>query len=346
MQQLQLCFEKLPLDLHYGYHKYIIAFSGGKDSLACLLHLLSVGVEPSQIELWHHCVDGFTAPGVDEERPLMDWSCTVAYVKAVGKAFGVPVYLSWKQGGFEKEMLRQDQDTAPVFFETPDGLMKAGGNSGKLGTRMKFPQTSADLNVRWCSAYLKIAVCEMAFRNQKRFENINTLFISGERAQESAARAKYLPIEIHRADPRKTRKGKGKVDRHVDHWRPVLHWTEQEVWDIIKRFRVNPHPAYRLGWSRLSCMTCIFGSKRMFASAHAIAPHRTVKLDNYENLFGVNIKRTGGSVLEQIEGVEPFKMNAVDVNAALSTEWHEPIILPAGQWKLPAGAFGENAGPS
>jgi hypothetical protein len=27
-----------------------------------------------------------------------------------------------------------------------------------LGTRLKFPQVSADLNVRWCSAYLKIDV--------------------------------------------------------------------------------------------------------------------------------------------------------------------------------------------
>lgn len=345
--QLTLCFDQLPLELQ-AYDKYIVAFSGGKDSIACLLHLLTLGVDPSKIELWHHCVDGYTypVPGIDEERPLMDWVCTVGYVKAVGKALGIPVYLSWRQGGFEREMLRENQDTAPCFFETPNGLMKAGGNSGKLGTRRKFPQTSADLKTRWCSSSLKIDVCAIALRNQSRLEGIKTLFISGERAEESAARAKYLPVEIHRSDPRRARKGKGKVDRYIDHWRPVLSWSEKQVWDIIKRFRINPHPAYRLGWSRLSCMTCIFGSKRMFASAFKLAPSRVQKLDRYEREFGVNIKRTGGSILEQIEGVEPFEMFALDIDAAMSSDWKEPIILPQGKWKLPAGAFGENAGPS
>ena len=37
-----------------SYDHYIIAFSGGKDSLACLLHLLELGVDRSKVELWHH----------------------------------------------------------------------------------------------------------------------------------------------------------------------------------------------------------------------------------------------------------------------------------------------------
>ncbi len=38
------------------YHKIIIFMSAGKDSLACLLHLIDLGVDLSKVELWHHLV--------------------------------------------------------------------------------------------------------------------------------------------------------------------------------------------------------------------------------------------------------------------------------------------------
>lgn len=40
------------------YDCILVSFSGGKDSLACVVHLLELGVDPSKIELWHQCVDG------------------------------------------------------------------------------------------------------------------------------------------------------------------------------------------------------------------------------------------------------------------------------------------------
>jgi len=42
----------------YGYDKILVAFSGGKDSIACVLHLLDLGIPRSSIELHHHLVDG------------------------------------------------------------------------------------------------------------------------------------------------------------------------------------------------------------------------------------------------------------------------------------------------
>lgn len=212
------------------YSKIVVAFSGGKDSLACLLHLIDMGVKKSLIELWHHDVDG-------RGRTFMDWQCTPAYVRAIARAFEIPVYFSWKEGGFEREMNRHNQPTAPTWFETPVGLGTAGGN-GKPNTRLKFPQVSADLSVRWCSAYLKISIADIALRHQERFNNTRTLFITGERATESAARSQYKTFDPHRADLRD-----GRSRRHIDHWRPVHAWDEAQVWELIKKYRVNPHPA-------------------------------------------------------------------------------------------------------
>lgn len=325
------------------YDKILIAFSGGKDSLACLLHVLELGVSSTKIELWHHCIDGHDAPDVGEKRrPLMDWACTPEYCRAIAKHFEIPFFLSWRSGGFEKEMLRDNEPTAKVWFETPSGLSGSGGNSNKLGKRHRFPMPIADLKRRWCSSVLKISVMESAIRNQERFEGIKTLVITGERAEESTARSKYLESEIHRSDARGVRKR-----RHVDHWRPVLRWKESKVWEIIERWQINPHPAYRLGWGRVSCMACIFGSNQMWASIGAIAPATLQNLTNYEVRFDSTIKIPVRSVKKTVtdlaQSAEAYpNMQQKDIDAALSYSWNEPVQLE--NWKLPPGAYGDSAG--
>jgi len=325
-----------------NYDNYIFAFSGGKDSIASFLHLIEMGVPISKIELWHHRIDGA------EGSTLMDWPVTEDYCRKFAKAFNVPIYFSWKQGGFEREMLRENDLTAPTAFQYPgdDNIIECGlvgGQSGKLSTRMKFPQVSPDLKVRWCSAYLKIDVCSKAINNQDRFNNKRTLVISGERAEESPARAKYNDFETDRTDNRN-----GKNKRHVDRYRPVHTWKESQVWEIIKRHRVNPHPAYVLGWGRLSCMFCIFGSANQFASANFIAPQAMAKLIRYEKQFGVSIKRNM-YLPELISLGKPYRAITermfIDnfIKMALSGNYTEKIIV--NNWQLPAGAYGESTGP-
>jgi len=315
-----------------SYDKVVVSFSGGKDSIACLLHLLDQGV--TNIELWHNSVDG-------DGQNLFDWRCTHAYVKAFAAAFGLPLYFSYKVGGFEREMLRNAAPTAPIYFETPDGSSQVGGTSTSLGTRLKFPQLSADLSVRWCSAYLKIDVAAAALRNQDRFLGKRTLFVTGERAQESPARAKYQTFEPHRTD---NRDGSRRA-RHVDHWRPVHAWSEEDVWAIIERYRVQYHPAYALGFGRLSCAKCIFASPDQWASLWLIDRPGVQKLIDYERQFGITLRR--GETLEQtIARGTPYPMLAADIAAAMSDSWDQPILMEPGTWRLPAGAFGEAAGPT
>lgn len=315
-----------------SYDRILVMFSGGKDSLWCLLYLVFVlGVPLEKIELWHHDVDGA------EGSTLMDWPCTKGYCRAVAKAFKLPLAFSWLVGGFEREMLRQDTATAPTAFELPSGEVRFTGGAGKPNTRRKFPQTSADLSVRWCSARLKIDVAAAAIRNQDRFLGKRTLVVTGERGEESPARARYAPFEPHRADLRN-----GREPRHVDHWRPALHVTEREVWALIEERRVNPHPAYRLGWGRVSCAACIFGNPAQWASLRKVNPGQFARVAAHERDFGVTIHRKL-TVVEQADKGEPHRMAAKDIQAALSTTFDEPVFLET--WALPCGAFSDSCGP-
>lgn len=321
-----------------SYNTIIVGFSGGKDSTACVLHLLAAGVPVSKIELWHHLVDG------REGSALMDWPVTESYCKQFADHFGIPIFFSWKVGGFEREMLKENARTAPTKFEmrTDDGGVEigvVGGIRGKIATRRKFPQVSGDLRTRWCTPYLKIDPCSTAIVNQERFNGCRTLMITGERMEESPMRARYKAFEPDRADNRE-----GKKKRYVDRWRPVHRWDEARVWEIMKSFQVNPHPAYRLGWARLSCWACVFMSADQFASLNAISPGTVQALIGYEKEFGVTMKRRE-SLPELLARGEPYPAvnNPGMVRMALTREYAGKITEE--RWELPAGAFGENAGP-
>jgi len=322
-----------------SYDRIILAFSGGKDSVACFLDLLESGADLSRIEIWHHRVDGW-------DGDLMDWPCTNAYCQAFARHFQIPLYFTWKVGGFEGEMLRENSRTQPICFEAPqpDGsvlVKRTGGEGGKESTRLAFPQVAADLSVRWCSAYLKIDNARTALRNQERFNHSRTLFLSGERAEESPGRAGYATFEPDDADARNS----PRLSRHIDRYRPVHRWSEAQVWGIMERWGINPHPAYRLGWSRCSCAGCIFNGADEFATLRQLARSQFNRLSGYEDRFGRTIKRSI-SLKALADSGKPFPYKLADALAATSETFDEPIQLAAYQWQLPAGAFAKGGGPT
>jgi 3'-phosphoadenosine 5'-phosphosulfate sulfotransferase (PAPS reductase)/FAD synthetase len=315
------------------YDRFIIFFSGGKDSLALLLHLLESGVPKEKIELHHHAVDG------REGSTLMDWPVTESYCEAIAKAFDIPLTFSWKVGGFEQEMLRNGAPTAPASVPSPNGGYMLVGGDGPCNTRRKFPQVSADLAVRFCSSYLKIMPGAAYLNNHPKFTTGKTLVLTGERAEESKARANYKQFEKHRCD---LRQGK-RYQRHIDVWRAVHSWTEKEVWQIIERHRVVAHACYWLGWSRASCRACIFGSKNQWASVRVIAPEQFRAIADYEREFGVTIHRKE-SVIQLADRGRPYEMDPYWVEIANSREFTIPVFMET--WALPPGAFGEACGPT
>ena len=268
---------------------------------------------------------------------------TPDYCRKLGEAFGVPVFFQWKIGGFEREMLREDSLTAPICYELPDGtVQQVGGTRGKPSTRRKFPQPSPDLRTRWCSAYLKIDVCATALRHDTRFQNTRTLVLSGERGEESKQRAGYAILEPDKADLRN-----GRTPRYIDRFRPVRDWKEQQIWDILEKYRVRPHPCYFMGFGRCSCKFCVFGNCHQFASAACVSHAQADNLIRFEKDFGYTMKRDTDLATLIKKGV-PYETITKELTLlATSYEYASSVLVSNNEtWQLPSGAFRKCGGPT
>lgn len=381
----------LPLE---EYDLIVVLISGGKDSVACYLKLIELGVPKEKIEFWHHDIDG----GHPTRR--MDWKCTQNYVKALADAEGVKLRVSYRVNGFFGELYRIgasepiewiDPDTGEIrqcklssnYLKCRELKEQATEEMEELlkqyGYRMKFPAKTGDLSRRWCSAYLKICVADTVVSNLDRLGELEELggkrhkfpakggthsgrwcsgnlkaavqdsvtanleetkhdkkilIVSGERrGGESAGRSKYNEMEIHRTN------ATAKAHRVVHQWRCCIDYSEKDVWELLKRHHINPHPCYRIGWNRCSCMMCIFSTPRLFAGVKELFPDAYASLRHDEEVLGFTLDNKKN--LDEFIGDTPSCVCWNDkkaIHSILTGEFGTEDIYTEN-WNYPVGAF-------
>lgn len=380
----------LPLE---EYDLIVVLISGGKDSVACYLKLIELGVPKEKIEFWHHDIDG----GHPTRR--MDWKCTQNYVKALADAEGVKLRVSYRVNGFFGELYRIgasepiewiDPDTGEIrqcklssnYLKCRELKEQATEEMEELlkqyGYRMKFPAKTGDLSRRWCSAYLKICVADTVVSNLDRLGELEELggkrhkfpakggthsgrwcsgnlkaavqdsvtanleetkhdkkilIVSGERRGESAGRSKYNEMEIHRTN------ATAKAHRVVHQWRCCIDYSEKDVWELLKRHHINPHPCYRIGWNRCSCMMCIFSTPRLFAGVKELFPDAYASLRHDEEVLGFTLDNKKN--LDEFIGDTPSCVCWNDkkaIHSILTGEFGTEDIYTEN-WNYPIGAF-------
>jgi 3'-phosphoadenosine 5'-phosphosulfate sulfotransferase (PAPS reductase)/FAD synthetase len=103
-------------------------------------------------------------------------------------------------------------------------------------------------SMRFCTSELKVDPITSAIK--RRFGKQPVISITGVRAEESTARAKQ-PVTSPAA----------KLPPGSLSWRPIHHFTLQQVWESIVASGVEAHEAYRIfKSSRVSCRFCILAS--------------------------------------------------------------------------------------
>lgn len=123
-----------------------------------------------------------------------------------------------------------------------------------------FPQRK----IRFCTQELKVKPLA-SFINSRMEEGEDIVNAVGIRATESESRSKMPQWEWQDG-----------FDCEV--WRPLLHWTEQDVIDIHHRHGLRPNPLYLQGAARVGCWPCIYARKDEIRHVADSDPARIVRL--------------------------------------------------------------------
>ncbi len=203
------------------------------------------------------------------------------------------------------------------------------------GKRLKFPAKGGTHQGRWCSVGPKASVQDSVTASLKKTrKDIRLLIVSGERRGESAGRSKYNEMEIHRTN------AVAKAHRIVHQWRPVIDYLERDVWEVLKRHKVNPHPCYRTGWNRCSCAMCIFSTPKLFAGIKELYPENNGMLQQDEKALGFTLDNhcDADTFVGMAESCV-YHGDPKAIHSLVTGEFSADSIYVQGEWKYPAGAF-------
>ena len=180
--------------------------------------------------------------------------------------------------------------------------------------RGRFPSPS----VRWCTSSLKRGPIE---RELRRFLNTNPRFggrmvnAMGMRAEESPARARKTPWK--RNDRMSV------AGREVFDWLPVFNLSTDDVFRIIRDAGQSPHPAYRMGMSRLSCVFCIMASRADLSTAARLQPALYARYVNLEERIGHTLSPSGRP-LPELTGIPAPSDDPLDAPPFLRPRHRRP----------------------
>jgi len=140
----------------------------------------------------------------------------------------------------------------------------------------RFPSTKA----RFCTFELKHEPIKVQVVDPLLSAGREVISWQGVRAQESSARAKLAEWECGLD-----------IGKGLNIYRPILHWTHEEVFAIAKRHGIKPNPLYQQGCSRVGCMPCIHARKSELAEIFSRWPEEIARVARWEKLVAACSRR-------------------------------------------------------
>lgn len=249
----------------------LLSVSGGKDSTALILHALETGAERVRY------VFADTGNEHDDVYTYLDYlelalGITIQRVKAdfAKKIEGKRKWVAekWPEHGISAEVVARALE-----------LLHPTGNPflDMCVWKGRFPSTKA----RFCTDELKVIPItnDVVIPLLKAGQRVRSW--QGVRAQESARRATYKMHE--------------QVDLGVWAYRPLLHWTHDDVFAIHRKHGISPNPLYSKGMSRVGCMPCIMCRKDELSEIARRFPEVIERLAKWEQVVSETCKRGSGT---------------------------------------------------
>lgn len=148
--------------------------------------------------------------------------------------------------------------------------------------RARFPGDGA----RFCTDTLKTQPCQKFMRQYMEKHGLSRgISALGIRAGESRDRAKRQPWKLFYEGLTAHTK-----NRFFAEWCPIFDYSLEQVWEEIRNAGQKPHRIYSEGWSRLSCVICVYGKKQELTMAKANRPELFAKMEQLEKELGKTIK--------------------------------------------------------
>ena len=151
----------------------------------------------------------------------------------------------------------------------------------------RFPSARA----RFCTEELKIKpLAKHMDENDPHDADHPHLVFVGIRREESPARARMGEViySDYKYPPRQT---SYQLRHH-----PLLDWYSQDVFDIHKRFGIEPNPLYKMGMHRIGCFPCIMARHGELKTMFKRFPEVVDKIEEWEAIVAKSSK-TGNPTL-------------------------------------------------
>lgn len=148
---------------------------------------------------------------------------------------------------------------------------KYDGFSDMSVKKQRVPSTKA----RFCTQELKLFPIHDYIHDRWTIEQLgNITMYDGRRADESFSRSK-LAETVFDMD-------------YYGCWirRPLIKWTAQDCFDIMKRHGIEPNPLYKMGMKRVGCMPCIMSTLPEIEQISKRFPEIINKVRELENKIG------------------------------------------------------------
>jgi 3'-phosphoadenosine 5'-phosphosulfate sulfotransferase (PAPS reductase)/FAD synthetase len=148
--------------------------------------------------------------------------------------------------------------------------------------KKRFPST----RVRFCTEELKVKPLARWIDSQEEADpDFDPVVVQGIRREESGPR---------RMMPEWEESQRGAYDCPM--WRPIIDWTWQQVFDIHRKYGIEPNPLYKRGLKRVGCWPCIMCTKGELARAFEEDEGLLDRLRDYEHQVAAVSKRGYSSI--------------------------------------------------